>query len=172
MTEKYPIARINALSITDFVRIFGPTFEHSPWIAAEASAKRPFSSLDQFHARLCEAVKDAGEEKQLALIRAHPDLVGKAALAGELTSASNSEQASASLDRLTAEEIAAFQTFNRQYRDKFEFPFVICARLNKKEAILNGFRTRVKNTREQEIQTALAEIFEIARLRLEDIVET
>jgi 2-oxo-4-hydroxy-4-carboxy-5-ureidoimidazoline decarboxylase len=171
MTEKYPIARINALSITDFVRIFGPTFEHSPWIAAMASAKRPFSSFDQFHARLCEAVKDAGEEKRLALIRAHPDLVGKAALAGELTSASNSEQASSGLNRLTTDEIAAFQKFNHDYREKFGFPFVICARLNKKEAILNGFRARLNNSREMEIQTALEEIFKIARLRLDDIVE-
>jgi len=171
MTEKYPIARINALSLSDFVRIFGPMFEHSPWIGEAAWAKRPFCSLDQFHSRLCETVEDAGEDQQLALIRAHPDLVGRAALAGDLTAASNSEQASAGLNRLTADEIATFQTLNQRYRDKFGFPFVICARLNKKEAILNGFRVRLGNTREQEIQTALAEIFKIARLRLEDIVE-
>jgi OHCU decarboxylase len=171
LTPKYPIAQINALSIADFVRIFGPAFEHSPWIAEKACAKRPFSSLDQFHARLCEIVGDADEDQRLTLIRAHPDLVGKIALAGALTAASNVEQASAGLDRLTADEIATFQKFNREYHGKFGFPFVICARLNKKEAILNGFRVRLNNTREQEIQTALAEIFKIARFRLEDIVE-
>ncbi len=171
MNKKYPIGRINTLSGKEFARIFGPVFEHSPWIAEMTWAKRPFSGLDELHRGLCETVMTAGEEKQLALIRAHPDLVGTAALAGALTPASNAEQAGAGLNRLTPEEVATFQKFNRAYRDKFGFPFVICARLNKKEAILNGFRVRLNNSRDQEIRTALEEIFKIARLRLEDIVE-
>lgn len=153
------------------MQLIGPVFEHSPWIAQNTWQKRPFSNLNDLHTYLCETVRVSGEDRQLALIRAHPDLVGKAALAGELTTASNAEQASAGLYRLTPEEIAAFRKFNQEYRDKFGFPFVICARLNRKEAILNGFRVRLKNTRGQEIRTALEEIFKIARLRLEDIVE-
>jgi 2-oxo-4-hydroxy-4-carboxy-5-ureidoimidazoline decarboxylase len=170
LAVKNTISEINLLSGEEFVRLIGPVFEHSPWIAQTTEAWRPFASLEQLHARLCETVRNAAEEKQLELIRAHPDLVGRAALAGTLTPASNAEQASAGLNRLTVEEIAAFQESNAAYRNKFGFPFVICARLNKKEAILAGFKIRLKNSREQEIQTALEEIFKIARLRLEDIL--
>jgi OHCU decarboxylase len=117
-------------------------------------------------------VADAGEEKQLALIRAHPDLVGRLALAGQLTRESTGEQASAGLGNLTPEEVALFQNNNATYKEKFDFPFVICARLNKKEAILNGFKLRLHNSRAQEIKTALEEIGKIAGLRLNDLVST
>ena len=172
MNQRRTITELNVLSRGEFVRLIGPVFEHSPGIAEETWAKRPFSGLGELHLRLCETVRTAGPDKQLALIRAHPDLVGEAAQAGALTAASNSEQASAGLSQLTPDEIAAFQKFNQAYRDKFTFSFVICARLNKKEAILNGFHIRLNNSREQEIQTAIEEIFKIARLRLEDIVES
>ena len=159
---------INAFDCSQFVEVFGGVFEHSPWIAEATWSQRPFTDTDSLHRALCETVARAGEEKQLDLIRAHPDLVGRAALAGSLTDTSKDEQASAGLDRLSAEDIAAFQSFNRKYREQFEFPFIICARLNKKEAILAAFPTRLKNTREQEIRAALAEIAKIARFRLED----
>ena len=161
---------LNALSHDEFVGAFGSVFEHSPWIAEETWPKRPFASMEELHRALCQTVADASEEQQLALIRAHPDLVGRLALAGGLTRESTNEQASAGLDKLSAQEVELFQTNNVAYQEKFGFPFVICARLNRKEAILNGFKTRLKNTREQEIQTALAEIGKIARLRLADIV--
>ena len=152
------------------MRLIGPVFEDSPWIADQAWSRRPFADLAALHNSLCETVRRAGGEKQLALIQAHPDLVGRAALAGALTSASTSEQASAGLNKLTSEEIADFQKFNRAYRDRFGFPFVICARLNKKEAILKAFPRRLRHSREQELQTALEEIYKIAYLRLKDIV--
>ena len=109
-------------------------------------------------------------EKQLALICAHPDLVGRAARAGTLTRESTNEQANAGLNQLLPEEIDLFQTQNAAYKNKFGFPFVICARLNKKAAILAGFGERLKNSREKEIKTALEEIFKIAELRLRDLV--
>jgi len=161
------LAQLNSLPRDEFVRIVGPVFEHSPWIAEAAWLKRPFASMEELHRALCQTVANAGEQKQLALIRAHPDLVGRAALAGTLTPVSRREQASAGLGALTPEEIAAFQKSNAAYREKFGFPFVICARLNRKEAILSGFRVRLSNSREQEIETALEEIFKIARLRLQ-----
>ena len=163
------LAQLNSLSRAEFVRLVGPVFEHSPWIAEETWPKRPFASVEQLHQALSETVRNAGEEEQLALIRAHPDLVGRAALAGMLTRESIGEQASAGLNKLTPEEIEAFQKHNAAYKEKFGFPFVICARLNKKEAILNGFGVRLQNSREQEIQTALAEVFKIAELRLRDL---
>ena len=122
------------------------------------------------HEALCEMVRQADEQRQVGLIQGHPDLVGRAALAGTLTAASNSEQASAGLNQLTQEEIATFQKFNQAYRERFGFPFVICARLNKKEAILNAFPIRLRHSREEEIRAALEEIYKIAYLRLKDIV--
>ena len=166
------LTQLNSLSRDEFVRIVGPVFEHSPWIAETTWLKRPFAGVETLHAALCETVRGAGEEKQLALIRAHPDLVGKLALAGQLTKESTSEQTSAGLGNLTPEEVALFQQNNAAYKERFGFPFVICARLNKKEAILNGFKVRLQNSREREIQAALAEIFKIAELRLRDLTQS
>lgn len=168
--ETITLATLNALSQMEFVRLVGPVFEHSPWIAEAAWSKKPFAGLAGLHAALCEIVETAGQEKQLALIGAHPDLVGRAALAGTLTLESTGEQASAGLNALSPDEIALFQNQNAAYKDRFGFPFVICARLNKKEAILAGFEQRLKNPRQQEIKTALEEIFKIAKLRLHDLI--
>ncbi len=165
------LTQLNMLACDEFVRIVGPVFEHSPWIAEAAWPKRPFASVEALYATLCETVQSAGEEKQMALIRAHPDLVGKLALVGELTKESTGEQASAGLDRLTPQEVELFQQNNAAYQEKFAFPFVICARLNKKEAIMNGFKVRLQNSRALEIQAALAEIFKIAELRLQDLTQ-
>jgi 2-oxo-4-hydroxy-4-carboxy-5-ureidoimidazoline decarboxylase len=116
---------------------------------------------------MCAVVARATEDEKLALIRAHPDLVGRAVL----TSESHGEQASAGLGALTAEEVALFERYNREYRERFGFPFVICARLNKKEAILRTFPERLEHSREKEIATALEEIYKIAELRLRDLVQ-
>ena len=136
------LADLNQLDQAAFIEIVGPVFEHSPWIAEATWTRRPFASTEQLLRELCETVSNAGQEKQLALIRAHPDLVGRAALAGTLTAASTHEQASAGLNQLTPEEIATFQKYNAEYQARFGFPFVICARLNRKEAILAGFARR------------------------------
>jgi len=164
------LAQLNTLSSDEFIRVVGPVFEHSPWIAEATWPKRPFASVEELHRALCQTVNNAGEEKHLALIRAHPDLVGRLVLAGQLTRESTNEQASAGLDKLTPEEVGLFQKNNAAYKEKFGFPFVICARLNKKEAILNGFKVRLQNSREQEIKAALEEIGKIAALRLIDII--
>jgi 2-oxo-4-hydroxy-4-carboxy-5-ureidoimidazoline decarboxylase len=168
---KHTIADLNCAALEKFVTVVGPAFEHSPWIAEATAARRPFSSLQQLHAALCETVRHSAIHRQLALIRAHPDLVGKAALTGTLTRESTAEQASAGLNKLNAEEIATFQKLNEAYKTRFGFPFVICGRENKKAAILNGLRLRIANSREDEIKTALEEIAKIAYLRLQDIVQ-
>ena len=162
------LAELNSLDQAAFTDFIGPVFEHSPWIAAATWGRRPFASRDHLHEELCATVRSGGREQQLALIRAHPDLVGRAALAGTLTAASTQEQASAGLNQLSPEEIAAFQRYNQAYQEKFGFPFVICARLNRKEAILAGFQRRLQNSRAEEIQAALAEIFKIAGFRVAD----
>jgi len=164
------ISGLNNLERESFVRKIGPVFERSPWVAEVTWLKRPFSTLGNLHLALCETVKNASEEKQLALIRAHPDLDGGAAPAHLLTGESANEQASAGLDKLSPQEGDLIQKRNAAYKSKFGFPFVICARLNKKEAILAGFERRLKNPREEEIKTALEEVFKIAELRLRDMI--
>jgi OHCU decarboxylase len=170
MAEKITLATLNGMAQTEFVRIIGPVFEHSPWIAESTWPQRPFADLDALHRALCGTVGNSSEPEQLALIGAHPDLVGRAALAGTLTRESTGEQASAGLNALSPGEVALFQKQNAAYQNRFGFPFVICARLNKKEAILAGFERRLKNSRAQEIKTALEEIFKIAKLRLQDLI--
>ena len=167
----FNLLQINHFSHAEFVRVIGPAFEYSPWIAEATWPKRPFASVDALYAALCETVRIADEKKQLALIRAHPDLVGKLALTGRLTAESTNEQASAGLGKLSPEEIELFQRQNAAYKSKFGFPFVICARLNKKATILAGFEQRLENSQGQEIQTALTEIFKIAELRLRDLTQ-
>ena len=164
------IAQLNSLSREEFVRVIGPVFEHSPWIADTTWPQQPFVDFKHLHSALNRTVAEASQESQLKLIRAHPDLVGRAALAGTLTPQSTSEQAGAGLDKLQPDEIARFQKLNHDYQQKFGFPFVICARLNKKEAILNGFNLRLTNSRESEIQKALEEIGKIADFRLRDLI--
>jgi len=141
-------------------------FEHSPWVEVRAEA-RP-SSGDRW-ADLMTVVRDATADEQLALIRAHPELAGKAAIDGTLTAASAAEQASAGLDRMTPDEYARFHDLNAAYRAKFDFPFIICVRLTDKAGILAAMAARLANDREAEIAAALREIGEIVRLRLKDM---
>ena len=160
------LREINGLSREEFVRVIGPVFEHSPWIAETAAQQRPFPTRTALHAAMCAIVQNAGEAKQLDLIRAHPDLVGRVVLTAE----SNREQTAAGLMQLTPEEVAAFDRYNTEYKSRFGFPFIICARKNKKEAILAAFPIRLKNSRDAEIKTALDQIFQIAELRLADLI--
>lgn len=168
--SRLEISEINSLPRDEFVRVVGPVFEHSPWIAELTWPKRPFADAEHLRRALRETVENADAGRQLALIRAHPDLVGRLALVGQLTRESADEQARAGLDRLSADELSRFATNNAAYKSKFDFPFIICARLNQKDAILAGFARRLKNSREQELKTALEEIFKIAELRLRDLI--
>jgi 2-oxo-4-hydroxy-4-carboxy-5-ureidoimidazoline decarboxylase len=170
-TARLTLPEVNALDQDVFVAALGGLFEGPPWIVQEAWQVRPFASLDALHAALCRVMEDAPVGRQVALLREHPDLVGRAALAGTLSPASTGEQAAAGLDRLTPDEIATFQRLNAEYHERFGFPFVTCVRAHKKESILAGFAARLGHTREQEIATALGEVAKICRLRLYDTVE-
>ena len=168
--DSMSIEEINALDVGNFVARLGFLFEGSPWIAARAWHARPFASLEQLHQSLCEVMNRAATGEKVAVIRAHPDLVGQAARAGTLTPESAGEQSSAGLDRLSPEEIAIFERLNQAYKAKFGFPFVICVRENKKNSILEGFAARLSNPSSVEIETALHEIGRIAYLRMTDVV--
>jgi 2-oxo-4-hydroxy-4-carboxy-5-ureidoimidazoline decarboxylase len=164
------LAEVNALSHDEFVAALGPLFEGSPWIAAATWPARPFAGIGQLHQALCATMYAAPIDRQVALIQAHPDLAGKAAIAGALTAESAREQSSAGLSRLAPEQFATFTQLNQAYRVKFGFPFVICAREHSATSILEHFAARLENPRAQEIATALGEIAKIARLRLLDAV--
>jgi OHCU decarboxylase len=159
---------INELDRADFVKRFGGLFEHSPWVAEAAWRDRPFADREELYEALVAAMNAAPRERKLALIRAHPDLAGKAAIEGSLTESSRREQASAGLDRLTPDEYAAFTRTNAAYRERFDFPLVVCVREHTKESILRVATERLGNGEDEEIRAALEEIAKIARLRLED----
>ena len=150
-----------------FIDRYGALFEHSSWVVERAAERLPLPDL---HAGLMQVVHDATPEEQLALIRAHPELAGKAAIDKTLTEASAAEQASAGLDRLTPNEFDRFHALNAAYREKFGFPFIICVRRTDKAGILAAMERRLANDRDTEIAAALDEIGEIVRLRLESIV--
>ena len=152
----------------EFVARNGSLFEHSPWVAEAAyDAAGPFAGEEAALAAMAQAVRDAPRERQLALIRAHPDLAGRAAIAGELTADSTREQAAAGLDRLTPDEYETFSRTNAAYRERHGFPFVICAREHDKASILAAAAERLDHDTETEVRVALDEIAKIARLRME-----
>jgi 2-oxo-4-hydroxy-4-carboxy-5-ureidoimidazoline decarboxylase len=172
MPKRMSIGQVNDLSEKEFVAKFGSLYEHSPWVAEQAWNAHPFAGLDDLRGAMVEAVRAAPDGRKVDLIRAHPDLAGKAAVAGELTRESEGEQASAGLDRLSPEEYEAFTRMNREYREKFGFPMIVAVRRHGgKESILRSAKERLGNSMETETETALDEIHEIARLRLEDLIE-
>ena len=164
------ITHINGLSQAEFVETLGGVFEHSPWVAAGAWAARPFATADNLHEAMMSAVRGASAEERLRLLRAHPDLAGKAARAGTMTADSISEQSRVGLDRLSDEEYERFNRLNSAYRDKFEFPFIIAVKNHTLESILAAFEERLSRTFEEESEAALAEIGDISRLRLNAVI--
>jgi 2-oxo-4-hydroxy-4-carboxy-5-ureidoimidazoline decarboxylase len=156
---------LNALPRDGFVAALGAIVEHAPWVAQAALAARPFSTVAAVHEAMTAALRQAAPERQLAVIRAHPELGSKVARA-ELTAASQAEQGSLGLDRLSEHEFGRFSRLNAAYRARFGFPFIICVRRHTRDSILRQFERRLSNDAAAERAAALAEIALIARLRL------
>ena len=157
----------------ELVSRYGGVYEHSPWVAAEV-AQLVDEEVDRetLAILMAECVDNASRDQRLALICAHPDLAGKASIAGELTTESTAEQASAGLDQCSAEEYARFQSLNALYKDKFGFPFVMAVRDSSRAHILAAFERRLENEYDEEFETAIAEIHKIARLRIDAMEKT
>lgn len=172
MTRAVPpdIAAVNALPQADFVAAFGDIAEHSPWVAEAAGRARPFASRDAMVAAFVEAIGGADPALQLDLIRAHPDLAGRAAIAGELAPESRREQAGAGLDALTPDEFARFTDLNDRYRARFRFPFILAVRGATKHTILASFEERVDRLPHVEFAAALEQVKRILAFRIEDRV--
>ncbi len=159
-----------AMDRDTFLETFGGIYEKSPWIAEQARdrvVRQEPASPEGLHRILREIVDEAGESRQLSLLCAHPDLAGRLAIQGELTPESTSEQASAGLSQCSPEEFAAFQDLNTRYRKKFGFPFILAVRGRTRREILEMFRLRIEHDRETELNEALEQVHEIARLRIE-----
>ncbi|WP_425414768.1 2-oxo-4-hydroxy-4-carboxy-5-ureidoimidazoline decarboxylase [Peribacillus kribbensis] len=156
------IEKINQTNTRQFVEMVGGVFEHSPWIAEEADALKPFSSLSHLHERMVAIVKNAPSGQQLALIQAHPNLGEKAAM----TDDSKVEQKGAGLQDLSLQEYEQFISLNQTYMETFGFPFILAVRGKNKYEIYQSMKERLENSTSTEFQTALEEIYKIAWLRL------
>lgn len=161
---------LNASDRAGFVDALGAIFEHSPWVVDRAWQRRPFAAADDLMTAMLAVVEAASDDEKLALIRAHPDLAGKAARAGALTEHSASEQAGVGLNRLSDEEFARFHHLNDAYKARFGFSFVIAVRGQTRETVLAAFEARLKNDLAAEMAEALRNIGLIARFRLEDVL--
>ena len=157
---------LNQMSAQEFVAALASIFEHSPWVAQRVTELRPFDSGIALHRALCEAVMGAGEAQQLALIRAHPELAGRAAIRGDLTAASTGEQRGAGLANCTPEQLQRLNSLNGAYSSRFGFPFVLAVRGHTPDTVIAAMERRMSHDLNQELDEALREIFTIARYRL------
>lgn len=156
------LAEVNAMAQAEFVARFGDVAELNPWVAERAEAQRPFASVDAMVAAFEAAIRDASEAQQLNLIRAHPDLAGRAAMAEE----SRKEQAGAGLDRLSADEFARFTDLNSRYRERFGIPFILAVKGATRQQIFDSFAARLGNDRDTEQATALDQVCRIVGFRI------
>jgi 2-oxo-4-hydroxy-4-carboxy-5-ureidoimidazoline decarboxylase len=164
------IAEVDAMDSEAFVTALGAAVEHSPWVALEAWRRRPFGSVAALQLAFEAALRGAPRERRLELLRAHPELAGREAAAGEMTGASEREQHAARLDRLAADELAALTVLNADYGARFGFPYIACVREHSVESLLAWGRARLARDPEAEAATALAEVGKIVGLRLRELV--
>ncbi|HEU4367307.1 MAG TPA: 2-oxo-4-hydroxy-4-carboxy-5-ureidoimidazoline decarboxylase [Methylomirabilota bacterium] len=170
MAAPLTLDAVNRMGPDDLRQALGGVFESSPWVAERVGVAGPFASVERLHAAMTAVVREAPLQHQLALLRAHPDLAGRAARAGEMSATSVAEQSSAGLDRLSDAEYERFARLNAAYVGKFGFPFIIAVRKHDKAGILAAFETRLGNAVEQEVEAALVQVFEITRLRLDGLI--
>ena len=161
---------LNSAAEHGFVAALSGVFEHSPWVPQRVAALRPFSSARELLGALCAAVDRATPEEQMALIRAHPELAGRAAIRGELTQQSEREQRGAGLAACSPEEFAHLHALNAQYRARFGFPFILAVRGHTRDSVIAALEARTHNTLERERAVALEQIDRIAALRLGDLL--
>ena len=164
------LADINALEEPQFVHTLGGVFEHSPWVAQRAFARRPFASVDALHAAMNDVVSSASADEQLALLRAHPELAGKAAIRGELTADSTTEQGGAGLTACSPDEFAQLTQLNRRYLAKFGFPFILAVKGYDRAGVIREFARRVEHDRARELTECLAQVARITRFRLDALI--
>ena len=167
----YGLRELSAMSEDDFVDALGGVFEHSPWVAKGAFARRPFAARKDLHSAMVDTVSRASQAQQLALIRAHPELASKAAVRGELTDASNREQTGAGLTECSPEEFKRLQDLNQAYNARFGHPFILAVRGHTRQSVIDNFAQRITSDPEVEMRECLSQIAKIALFRLHDLVD-
>jgi 2-oxo-4-hydroxy-4-carboxy-5-ureidoimidazoline decarboxylase len=167
ITVSLDLESVNKMDRDSFARVLGSTFEHSPWVARDAWTGRPFETVDALHDAMMEVVRGAPRDTQVAFLRGHPELAGKEAQAGTMTSDSIGEQASAGLDALSRDEVAELRSLNARYRERHGFPFIIAVRRHGKADIFAMLRERIGGDSDGELREALRQVAIITRLRLE-----
>lgn len=171
MSKTISLTELNGLPVADFVNVLGGIFEHSPWVPEAVAPQRPFTSIEGLHNAMIAAIENAGVEAQLKLIRAHPELAGKAAVRGELTEESTNEQAGAGLDKCSPEEFEKLTRLNAEYNAKFGFPFILAVRGYDRHGIIAQFERRLGLNVEQERAESLSQIYKIGGFRLNDLIK-
>lgn len=169
MSQTYTLDQLNAMPAADFIQALGGIYEHSAWVAQAAAAQRPSPMLPRWPTP-CAPSWTARAMPPRSLVRAHPELAGKAAVRGELTAESTREQSGAGLDQCSAAQFEQLQSLNRQYNEKFGFPFILAVRGYDRAGIIDEFARRVNNEPATELQTCINQIHRIAQFRLNDLV--
>ncbi|HXS97974.1 MAG TPA: 2-oxo-4-hydroxy-4-carboxy-5-ureidoimidazoline decarboxylase [Candidatus Limnocylindrales bacterium] len=162
------VTEVNRATPQAFTAALAGVFENSPWVPERAAALRPFHDVEGLHAALSHEVEIAGEEEQLALLNAHPELGARSAM----TPLSQAEQSGAGIQSLPADRLETLREFNAEYRRRNGFPFICAVRGLSGEDILFNLETRLHHTRDEEFNEALEQVSRIAWLRLNDIVES
>jgi chitin deacetylase len=162
---------LNRIGRAEFVAALGGVFEHSPWVAEQAFAQRPFADAEELCSKMIAAVHVSPLDARLALIRAHPELAGREAVAGALTADSTSEQSRLGFNALSRDEYERMADLNRRYRAKFGFPCIVALKLHASRAtVIAEFERRLSNDRDGEIANALEQIGHISRARLDKML--
>ncbi len=157
------------MTAEEAIATLGGVFENSPWVAEGALGGRPFASAGKLHREMVAVVNISAEAEKLALLGAHPELAGADARKKLISTESINEQGAAGLEALSNEQQTDFDRLNSEYRERFGFPFIVAVRNHTMTSILETFRARLGNSREQELEAALGQVYEIARIRLEKL---
>ena len=161
------IDKINKLSKSDFISIFGNVFEKTEWIAQKSHDSKPYKNFEELFSKMMEVFENSNKENHIKILNAHPDLAAEK----KLTKDSKNEQKNASLNQCTDEEFIEFKKLNEEYKKKFRFPFIIAVKGKNKEEILNSFRQRITNNINLEFEEAKKQVKKIASFRLDEIIK-
>ena len=161
------IVKVNKLSKSDFISIFGNVFEKTEWIAQKSYDSKPYKNFEELFSKMMEVFENSNKESHIKILNAHPDL----AVEKKLTKDSKNEQKNASLNQCTEKEFIEFKKLNEEYKKKFRFPFIIAVKGKNKEEILNSFRQRITNNINLEFEEAKKQVKKIANFRLSEIIK-
>ena len=161
------IDKVNKLSKSDFISIFGNVFEKTEWIAQKSYDSKPYKNFEELFSKMMEVFENSNKENHIKILNAHPDL----AVEKKLTEDSKNEQKNASLNQCTDEEFIEFKKLNEEYKKKFRFPFIIAVKGKNKKEILNSFRQRITNNINLEFEEAKKQVKKIANFRLSEIIK-